>query len=324
MTIKIEKKIKGFSLVDLDQEKARKAAEEAAAVVQMDETLQRPETLVGATYKIKSPLFEHALYVTINDIVLNPGTAFEQRRPFEIFINSKGMEHFQWIVALTRIMSAVFRKGGDCTFLVEELKAVFDPRGGYLKRGGIYMPSLVAEIGAVLERHLVAIGLMEGQKLDEEHKLYLAEKRAAYEASLGTTTAEPGEGFPPRRPALRQVQHPGGGADGRLRHLPQLRPFEMWVSRIRRSMLRPGERPAMDGRAGVEPGHGVTTGMSAIKLIFATQKHALPRRTTSHGWSVRGAKNPVGANSFAKDGAAVPTIPQGRPAVCLANEFAPT
>ena len=197
MTIKIEKKIKGFSLVDLEQEKVRKAAEEAAAVVQMDETLQRPETLVGATYKIKSPLFEHALYVTINDIVLNPDTAFEQRRPFEIFINSKGMEHFQWIVALTRIMSAVFRKGGDCTFLVEELKAVFDPRGGYLKRGGVYMPSLVAEIGAVLERHLIAIGLMEGQKLDEEQRLYLAEKRAAYEASQGTTTAEPGEGFPP-------------------------------------------------------------------------------------------------------------------------------
>ncbi|MBT8767405.1 NrdJb [Pseudomonas boanensis] len=196
MSVKIEKKIKGFSLVDLDQEKARKAAEEAASVVQMDETLQRPETLVGATYKIKSPLFEHALYVTINDIVLNAGTAFEQRRPFEIFINSKGMEHFQWIVALTRIMSAVFRKGGDCTFLVEELKAVFDPRGGYLKRGGVYMPSLVAEIGAVLERHLVAIGLMEGQQLDEEHKLYLAEKRAAYEASLGTSKAEPGEGFP--------------------------------------------------------------------------------------------------------------------------------
>ncbi|GAC1033822.1 hypothetical protein thsps21_46510 [Pseudomonas sp. No.21] len=197
MSVKISQKIKGFKVVDVEAERVRLAAEEAAAVVQMDETLQRPETLVGATYKIKSPLFEHALYVTINDVVLNPGTAYEQRRPFEIFINSKGMEHFQWIVALTRIMSAVFRKGGDCTFLVEELKAVFDPRGGYLKRGGIYMPSLVAEIGAVLERHLIAIGLMEGQQLDEEQKLYLAEKRAAYEASLGTSTAEPGEGFPP-------------------------------------------------------------------------------------------------------------------------------
>ncbi|MCY1356361.1 hypothetical protein D9M68_276060 [compost metagenome] len=197
MSVKIDKRIKGFAVVDLAAERERQAAEEAAAVVQLDETLQRPETLVGATYKIKSPLFEHALYVTINDIVLNPGTPHEQRRPFEIFINSKGMEHFQWIVALTRIMSAVFRKGGDCTFLVEELKAVFDPRGGYLKRGGVYMPSIVAEIGAVLERHLIAIGLMQGQQVDEEQRLYLAEKRAAYEARLGVTKAEPGDDFPP-------------------------------------------------------------------------------------------------------------------------------
>jgi hypothetical protein len=148
------------------------------------------------TYKIKSPLFEHALYVTINDVVLNAGTPFEQRRPFEIFINSKNMDHFQWIVALTRIMSAVFRKGGDCTFLVEEMKAVFDPRGGYLKKGGIYMPSIVAEIGGVVERHLISIGMMEGQGLDEAQRQYLAEKRAAYEATQGATTAEPGEGFP--------------------------------------------------------------------------------------------------------------------------------
>ncbi|WP_187669755.1 TSCPD domain-containing protein [Zestomonas carbonaria] len=197
MTIKIDKKIKGFEVVDVVAERERQAAEEAASVVQLDETLQRPETLVGVTYKIKSPLFEHALYVTINDIVLNPGTSYEQRRPFEIFINSKGMEHFQWIVALTRIMSAVFRKGGDCTFLVEELKAVFDPRGGYLKRGGVYMPSIVAEIGAVLERHLVAIGLMQDQQMDEEQRLYLAEKRAAYEAQVGVRKAEPGDDFPP-------------------------------------------------------------------------------------------------------------------------------
>lgn len=111
MSLKIEKRITGFSLVQPETDKARETGE-AVPVVQMDETLQRPEILVGATYKIKSPLFEHALYVTINDIVLNPGTPHEQRRPFEIFINSKGMEHFQWIVALTRIMSAVFRKGG--------------------------------------------------------------------------------------------------------------------------------------------------------------------------------------------------------------------
>lgn len=154
MTVKITQRIKGFKVVDEALERPAAAAastdnkaSKAVNVVEMDESLQRPETLIGMTYKIKSPLFEHALYVTVNDIVLNAGTPHEQRRPFEIFINSKNMDHFQWIVALTRIMSAVFRKGGDCTFLVEELKAVFDPRGGYLKKGGVYMPSIVAEIG---------------------------------------------------------------------------------------------------------------------------------------------------------------------------------
>jgi hypothetical protein len=116
--------------------------------------------LLGSTYKIRSPLVEHALYVTINDLVLNPGTGHEVRRPFEIFINSRNMDHFQWIVALTRILSAVFRKGGDLAFLVEEMKAVFDPRGGYFRAGGVYMPSLVAEIGTVIETHLRGIGLL--------------------------------------------------------------------------------------------------------------------------------------------------------------------
>ena len=121
----------------------------------MHEQLERPDQLAGSTYKIKTPLSDHALYVTINDIVLNPGTEHELRRPFEIFINSKNMEHFQWIVALTRIISAVFRKGGDVAFLVEELHSVFDPGGGYLKRGGKHVPSLVAEIGTVIEDHLI-------------------------------------------------------------------------------------------------------------------------------------------------------------------------
>jgi hypothetical protein len=127
---------------------------------EMHERVARPELLMGATYKIKTPLSPHALYVTVNDIVLNPGTPHELRRPFEIFINSKSMEHFQWIVALTRIISAVFRKGGDVTFLVDELRSVFDPKGGYFKKGGKYMPSLVAEIGDVIETHLRQIGML--------------------------------------------------------------------------------------------------------------------------------------------------------------------
>jgi hypothetical protein len=156
----------------------------------MHEKVERPETLVGATYKIKSPLFEHALYVTINDIVLNQGTEYELRRPFEIFINSKNMDHFQWIVALTRIMSAVFRKGGDVTFLVEELKAVFDPRGGYFKAGGVYMPSIVAELGAIIEQHLKSIGLLHDPELDPEQRRLIAEKRAAYEARVSRDSSK--------------------------------------------------------------------------------------------------------------------------------------
>ncbi|MEZ5465414.1 MAG: NrdJb [Lysobacteraceae bacterium] len=194
MAIKISKKITGYAVAKPEDKKAAEAAaapapaapaeavSTVADVIQMHEKVERPEVLVGASYKIKSPLFEHALYVTINDIVLNQGTEYESRRPFEIFINSKSMDHFQWIVALTRIMSAVFRKGGDVTFLVEEMKAVFDPRGGYFKAGGVYMPSIVAEIGAVIEQHLKMIGMIVDEELSLEQKALIAEKRAAYEA----------------------------------------------------------------------------------------------------------------------------------------------
>lgn len=194
MAVKIEKKIKGYSVVTQeDKAKDARAAEAAAAarnapvelpvadVIQMHERIERPEILIGSTYKIKSPLFEHALYVTINDIVLNAGTEHESRRPFEIFINSKNMDHFQWIVALTRIMSAVFRKGGDVTFLVDEMKAVFDPRGGYFKAGGVYMPSLVAEMGAIVEDHLKSIGMIHDPEMSDSQRALIAEKRAAYE-----------------------------------------------------------------------------------------------------------------------------------------------
>ena len=151
-------------------------------VIWMHEKLERPEELIGSTYKIKTPVSDHAMYVTINDILLNEGTPHEQRRPFEIFINSKNLDHYQWIVALTRIISAVFRKGGDVTFLVEELKAVFDPRGGYWQAGGKFMPSLIAELGYVIEKHLQKIGLLRGPVLDEGRKRLIEEKRSEYEA----------------------------------------------------------------------------------------------------------------------------------------------
>jgi len=197
MAIKINKKITGYNVVKPEDKVAAPApvapkAAPTAEVIQMHESVERPESLVGSTFKIKSPLFEHALYVTINDIVLNAGTKYEQRRPFEIFINSKNMDHFQWIVALTRILSAVFRKGGDVTFIVEELKAVFDPRGGYFKAGGVYMPSIVAEIGGVIEQHMKNIGLIHDPEMDEATRQLIAEKRAAYEAASAKKATEAG------------------------------------------------------------------------------------------------------------------------------------
>jgi hypothetical protein len=198
MAIKIDQKIVDYNVVR-DQtpveNKPAGAAPRTAEVIQMHERLERPEMLLGSTYKVKTPLSEHALYVTINDVVLNAGTEHEQRRPFEIFINSKNMEHFQWIVALTRIISAVFRKGGDVTFLVEELRSVFDPRGGYFKKGGRYMPSLVAEIGDAIECHMRTIGLLKDDVLDDRQRAFIAEKRAEFEAAHELQAVEPG-GFP--------------------------------------------------------------------------------------------------------------------------------
>ena len=183
MAIKIDKKITGYEVVKDD---GGETAE--SNVIQMHEKLKRPDMLLGSTYKIKTPLTEHALYVTINDLVLNPDTEHEKRRPFEVFINSKSMDHFQWIVALTRIISAVFRKGGDVTFLVEELHSVFDPRGGYFKKGK-YTPSLVAEIGDVIERHLKMIGLITVEEPNPQREKYLAEKRAELQSDAAEAPA---------------------------------------------------------------------------------------------------------------------------------------
>ncbi len=197
MATKIDKKIVAYSVVKPDDTSPVPASGPAQAVQQMHESVARPEVLPGATYKVKTPLSDHALYITINDIVLNPGTEHEVRRPFEIFINSKAMEHFQWIVALTRIISAVFRKGGDVTFLVEEMRSVFDPKGGYFKKGGKYMPSLVAEIGDVIESHMRSIGLLGEDGLDEHQRKMIVEQRIKYEVGMKAIEEAGESSFPP-------------------------------------------------------------------------------------------------------------------------------
>jgi hypothetical protein len=198
MAVKIDKKITGYALVN--EESKAKAAELKdlnSKIVQIGEPLDRPEKITGSTYKVKTPVTEHALYITINDVVMNEGTPQEHRRPFEIFINSKNMDHFQWIVALTRVMSAVFRKGGDVTFLVEELKSVFEPSGGYFKKGGKFVPSLVAEIGEVVEQHLQNIGMLKKPGLDEHQQKLVDEKRTEYYEKHAKKDEEmTAEGFP--------------------------------------------------------------------------------------------------------------------------------
>ena len=197
MSKKIEKKIVSYKVNTEEQAKEEVAKTAESNIIQMHEKVSRPEALAGSTYKIKTPMSDHALYLTINDIILNEGTDHELRRPFEVFINSKNMDHFQWIVALTRVISAVFRKGGDCTFLVEELKAVFDPQGGYFKPGGKFMPSLVAEIGWAIEDHLQKIGLLKLPEIPEHQQKIMDEKRAEFEGGSAVSPAAETSDFPP-------------------------------------------------------------------------------------------------------------------------------
>ena len=146
------------------EEKSASDKEANGDIIYMSEPLDRPSTLDGNTYKLKWPDSEHAIYVTINDIIVN-----DMRRPFEVFINSKNMEHFAWTVGLTRMISAVFRRGGDVSFVVDELKAVFDPRGGAWV-GGKYIPSILAAIGGVLEEHMMKIGFIKDTDTSLFHK----------------------------------------------------------------------------------------------------------------------------------------------------------
>lgn len=178
MTTAITQKIIGYKVLSQDEKDNLEIQANEANTIIMHEGISRPEILFGATYKIKPPAAEHALYVTINDMLLNEGTDKELKHPYEIFFNSKNMEHFQWVLALTRVMSAVFRKGGDIGFIVNELKEVFDPKqGGYWKKGKL-VPSLVAEIGYVLEAHLIANGVLTKPELSSEQVAYIAEKQA--------------------------------------------------------------------------------------------------------------------------------------------------
>lgn len=215
MALKIKSKIVGYKVVTEDDKKEQVkqscnddsfSDKQEPDVESMHENLARPEMLFGSTYKIKTPQSEHALYITVNDMILNMGTEHEERRPYEVFINSKNMEHFQWVLALTRVISAVFRKGGDACFLVEELKAVFDPKGGYFKKGGVFMPSLVAEIGCAIESHMKFIGMLKDHELDEHQKKLIAAKRKEFEEKNKVIEEETDSNFPEKAQLCTKCQ----------------------------------------------------------------------------------------------------------------------
>lgn len=166
--IQITQPIVGYSVVD-----------STAKVAMKPKLIERTEALSGCTYKIKTPLSEHALYITINNIEIDG-----QLLPFELFINSKSMDHFQWIVAFTRIVSAIFRHGGEVNFLIDELRSVFDPRGGFFYRTK-YVPSIVSLIGDVIEQHLIALGLyVKDNSLQEAAAAMIEEKKSFKEDEI--------------------------------------------------------------------------------------------------------------------------------------------
>jgi ribonucleoside-diphosphate reductase alpha chain len=181
---------------------------EAGGVVYMTQPLSRPEALPGQTYKINWPESEHALYITVNDIIQADSGGLGRRRPFEIFINSKNMEHYAWTVALTRMISAVFRRGGDVSFVVEEMKAIFDPRGGAWM-GGRYVPSILAAIGDVMEQHMIEIGFLPPKHAARRH-----------EPQVVALAAEPSQGAL-AAPRLRQCPKCGQAALIRLENCDQ-------------------------------------------------------------------------------------------------------
>lgn len=193
--IKISQQITGFSIAK-DKPVETVIEEVITDFISMNETIKRPTELAARSYKIKPPTSDQAFYLNISDIILNEGTEHEERRPFEIFINTKNVDSLQWMSALTILISAIFRKGGDYKFMISELKEVIDPKGGWMGKsiGGHngFIPSVVAEIANAIEYH---VNKYCGQKkevkgLDDNQKEFIANKVALHLKAEGVTQAE--------------------------------------------------------------------------------------------------------------------------------------
>lgn len=171
----ISQKIIGFSIVE---QAAGPAKVEQTKLQTVSEELELPDELPAMRYRLRTPLSTSAVYILISDIILNEGTPFERRQPVEVFINSKDNSAFQWVTTMTRMISAILRKGGEVAFIVEELKSIHDPNGGYMAKGGVWVPSLVAEIGGILEKHMRKLGLLDQAEVAPEVQAFIDSKKA--------------------------------------------------------------------------------------------------------------------------------------------------
>ena len=118
---------------------------EAASVYDPSQVRDRPAILSGKTYKLYWPPNEATFYVTIND----DGAA----RPFEIFISSTHAQYTEWTTALTLMITAILRRGGDVSFIAENLKQIVSATSSAWVKGK-YCNSLVAMIGETIELHM--------------------------------------------------------------------------------------------------------------------------------------------------------------------------
>jgi hypothetical protein len=185
--IEISKKITCVSVVNKENNTANTAEKETQPIERIQET-KRPKQLDSRTYKIKASTgYDHAYYISISNVVLNEGTQLKEVRPYEIFINTKDKINVQWVHALTFMMSAIFRKGGEYMFLLDELREVSSPNAGWFgqhTRGGNprYIESMVSAIADTIAYHVeqtCGVGVKEIE-LSSEAKDIIEEKKTEY------------------------------------------------------------------------------------------------------------------------------------------------
>jgi ribonucleoside-diphosphate reductase alpha chain len=132
-------------------EVARHMADNPPPLPMAVEVMERPRILQGRTYKLKWPQTGDNWYITIT----HRGGV-----PFEVFITTKVAAHAEWVQALSILLTAVLRRGGDVKFLITELQGIHSASGGqYITEQRKFRHSQVAAIGGVIEEEFRVLGM---------------------------------------------------------------------------------------------------------------------------------------------------------------------